>query len=108
MDVPEIDIAEAARRHGAGAVVIDVRELHEYVEGHVPGAPHIPLSSVPERVHEVPAEGEVLVICKAGGRSRNAATFLRGQGVDAINVAGGTQAWIEAGHRVVTGQEAGS
>lgn len=108
MDVPEIDIAEAARRHAAGAVVIDVRELDEYVEGHVPGAPLIPLSSVPERFHEVPAEGEVLVICKLGGRSRNAATFLRGQGIDAINIAGGTMGWIEAGHRVVTGEEAGS
>lgn len=80
MDVPEIDIAEAARRHAAGAVVIDVRELDEYLEGHVPGAPLIPLSLVPDRVHEAPADGEVLVICKLGGRSRNAATFLRGQG----------------------------
>lgn len=108
MDVPEIDIAEAHRRHAAGAVVIDVRELDEYVDGHVPGAPLISLASVPERVHEVPAEGEVLVICKMGGRSRNAAAFLRGQGIDAINIAGGTVAWIDAGHRVVTGEEAGS
>jgi rhodanese-related sulfurtransferase len=108
LDVPEIDIAEAARRHAAGAVVIDVRELDEYLEGHVPGAPLIALASVPERVHEVPSEGEVLVICKMGGRSRNAAAFLRGQGIDAINIAGGTVAWIEAGHRVVTGEEAGS
>ncbi|MBX3284318.1 MAG: rhodanese-like domain-containing protein [Actinobacteria bacterium] len=103
-----MDIAEAARRHAAGSVVIDVRELHEYVDGHVPGAPLIPLASVPERVEEVPADGEVLVICKMGGRSRNAAAFLRGQGIDAVNVAGGTVAWIEAGHRVVTGEEAGS
>ena len=108
MDVPEIDIAEAVRRHAAGAVVIDVRELDEYVAGHVPGAPLISLASVPERVHEVPAEGEVLVICKMGGRSRNAAAFLRGQGIDAVNIAGGTMAWIEAGHRVVTGEEAGT
>ena len=108
VDVPEIDIAEAARRHAAGTPVIDVREPDEYVEGHVPGAPLIPLGSVPERVGEVPTAGEVLVICKAGGRSRNAAAFLRGQGIDAVNIAGGTSAWIEAGHRVVTGEEAGS
>ncbi len=108
MDVPEIDIAEAARRHAAGAVVIDVRELDEYVEGHVPGAPLIPLSTVPDRVADVPSGGEVLVICKLGGRSRNAAAFLRGQGIDAINIDGGTMGWIEAGHPVVTGEEAGS
>lgn len=108
MDVPEIDIAEAVRRHAAGTPVIDVREPDEYVEGHVPGAPLIPLGTVVDRVGEVPAEGEVLVICKAGGRSRKAAEFLRTQGIDAVNIAGGTMAWVDAGHRVVLGDEAGS
>lgn len=108
MDVPEIDIAEAARRHAAGTPVIDVREPDEYVEGHVPGAPLIPLATLPDRVSEVPADGEVLVICKLGGRSRKAAELLRSQGIDAVNVAGGTMAWIEAGHRVVSGEEPGA
>ncbi|MCU1498715.1 MAG: Rhodanese domain protein [Acidimicrobiales bacterium] len=107
MDVPEIDIAEAARRHAAGTPVFDVREPEEYVEGHVPGAPLVPLGTVVERVDEFPTSTEVLVICKMGGRSRNAAEFLRTQGVDAVNIAGGTMAWIEAGHPVVTGEEAG-
>lgn len=108
MDVPEIDIAEAARRHAAGVPVIDVREPDEYVEGHVPGAPLIPLGTVAVRVGEVPSAGEVLIICKSGGRSRKAAELLRAQGIDAINVAGGTMAWIDAGHPVVTGDEAGA
>ena len=108
VDVPEIDIAEAARRHAAGTAVIDVREPDEYVEGHVPGAPLIPLGDVMERVDEFPATGEVLIICKMGGRSRKAAQYLRGQGIDAINIAGGTMEWIDAGHPVVTGDEPGS
>ncbi len=108
MTVPEIDIAEAARRHAAGTTVIDVREPDEYVEGHVPGAPLIPLGEVMERVDEFPTVDEVLIICKVGGRSARAAQFLRGQGIDAINIAGGTMAWIEAGHPVVTGDEPGS
>lgn len=108
MDVPEIDIAEAARLHGTGTPVIDVRQPEEYVEGHVPGAPLIPLAEVADRIAEVPAAGPVLVICKLGGRSRKAAEHLRAQGIDAINVAGGTMAWIDAGHRVVAGTEAGS
>ncbi|MCU1370184.1 MAG: protein yrkF [Ilumatobacteraceae bacterium] len=106
--VPEIDIAEAARRHAAGAVVIDVREPDEYVEGHVPGAPLIPLGEVMERVDEFPAVDEVLIICKLGGRSMKAAEYLRGQGIDAVNIAGGTMAWIEAGNPVVTGDEPGA
>lgn len=106
MDVPEIDIAEAARRIDAGARVFDVREPDEYEAGHVPGAPLVPVGSVPERVGEFPTEGEVLLICRSGGRSRAAAEFLRANGVDAINIDGGTDAWIAAGHRVVTGSAA--
>ena len=107
MDVPEIDVAEAARRQAAGTPVIDVREPDEYVEGHVPGAPLIPLGEVAGRIDEVPADGEVLVICKSGGRSRRAAEHLRSVGIDAVNIAGGTMAWIEAGQPVVTGTEPG-
>jgi len=108
VDVPEIDIAEAAARIAAGVPVIDVREPHEYQEGHVPGAALIPLGSVPERAHEVPTGGEVLIVCRSGARSRNAAGHLRTLGIEAVNVGGGTLAWIEAGHRVVAGDEPGA
>ena len=107
VDIPEIDVDELARRHQAGATLIDVRQPDEYEAGHVPGAVLIPLREVPERVDEVPAGGEVLVICKSGGRSRSASEFLRTQGIDAINVAGGTQAWIRSGHTVVGGDRPG-
>jgi len=102
VDVPEIDIAEAARRITAGAPVIDVREPDEFEQGHVRGARLIPLGTVQERVDEVDGDREVLIICKSGGRSRNAAEFLLSQGRDVVNIAGGTMAWIEAGHPVDT------
>ncbi len=105
MDVPEIDVDEAARRQASGVPVLDVREPDEYVEGHVTGAPLIPLGDVVERVDEVPTTGEVLIICKSGGRSRRAAEFLRGQGIDAVNIAGGTMRWIEAGHPITVGDQ---
>lgn len=108
MDVPEIDIAETARRRAEGEPVIDVREPHEYVDGHVSGAVLIPLATVPDRLSEIPSDGPVLIICKSGGRSRNAAEFLRAHGIDAINVAGGTMEWMRAGQPVTTGDEAGS
>lgn len=101
-NVPEIDIAELARRHAAGAMVIDVRNPDEYVEGHVPGAVLIPLPELGDRWQEVP-EGEVLVICKSGARSARAVEALNGVGRTTVNVAGGTMAWIDAGHPVVTG-----
>lgn len=101
-DVPEIDIDELARRHAAGAYVLDVRNPDEYVDGHVPGAVLLPLPELSERWEEVP-EGEVLVICRSGARSATAVKALNGAGRTTINVAGGTMAWIDAGHPVVTG-----
>lgn len=107
MDIPEIDVAELAARRAAGARVFDVREPDEYQEAHVPDAVPVPLATVPDQVGLFPADGPVYVICAAGGRSMRACEFLRAQGVDAVNIAGGTRAWIAAGHRVATGTERG-
>ena len=103
MSIPEVDIATFAEAHASGVTVIDVREPDEYVEGHVPGAVLIPLGEVPERVTEVPEGETVYMVCKVGGRSMRAAEVLAAEGRDVVNVAGGTMAWIEAGHPTVSG-----
>lgn len=97
MDVPEIDVHELEQRLADGAPLIDVREDDELAEARVRGARHIPLGQVAERIDEVPALGSVYVICARGGRSAKAVEHLRGAGIDAVNVAGGTLAWIDAG-----------
>lgn len=101
--VPEIDVDELDRARSTAAAVIDVRQPEEYDAGHVPGARLIPLSEVPGRLGEVPADGEVLVICQTGARSARATDFFRRQGIEARNVAGGTKAWVESGRPVVYG-----
>ncbi|SDZ31945.1 rhodanese-like domain-containing protein [Herbiconiux ginsengi] len=78
-------------------IVIDVREADEYAGGHVPGGVNIPLSQLADRLDAVPRHSTVFVICQSGGRSARATDFLTGQGIDAINVEGGTGAWISAG-----------
>lgn len=105
MDVPEIDVDELARLWGDGVPLIDVREPDEYTEAHVPGATLVPLGSVPDNLDLVPTEGMVYVICARGSRSLRAAEFYRAKGIDAVNVAGGTLAWVEAGHPVSAGME---
>jgi rhodanese-related sulfurtransferase len=97
MDVPEIDVHELAARREAGAAVLDVRNLDEYDAVHVPGVVLIPLGELVERVDEVPTGSALPVICRSGARSRQAAAWLRGHGIDAVNVTGGTLAWIGAG-----------
>ncbi len=105
--VPEVDIDQFDAARAAGAPVIDVRQPDEYDAAHVPGARLIPLGEVAARVREVPAEGTVYVICQSGSRSARATDFLRRQGIDAKNVAGGTKAWLESGRTVARGPQSG-
>lgn len=78
-----------------GAVLVDVREPHEWLQGHAAGARHIPLDHLASRADELPGERVVLCICRSGRRSLIAAERLRSLGRDARSVAGGTLAWAE-------------
>lgn len=100
----EIDVTELEAVLATGARLVDVREPDEYAEARVPRAVSIPLSEFAARVDEVPAEGTVYVICAAGGRSAQAARYLEARGVTAVNVAGGTLAWLQSGRAVESGR----
>lgn len=106
-EVPAITIDELAAIEAGGRCVFDVRQPDEYAEGHVPGAVLVPLADVPDRVGEFPVDQTVYVVCRSGARSARAVGFLRASGVDAVNVDGGTMAWIEAGREVVEGGDPG-
>ncbi len=97
MHVPEIDISDLAGRLDAGDYVLDVRNPDEWEEARIPGVTLIPMEELSERVDEVPTDRPVPVVCRSGNRSLHASSWLRERGVDAINVAGGTLAWIDAG-----------
>jgi rhodanese-related sulfurtransferase len=84
------------------AVVLDVREPDEWEGGHIPGALHIPLSDVPGRLGELPESGEVVVVCRSGGRSARATSWLNQNGYEAINLEGGMGAWASAGREMVS------
>jgi rhodanese-related sulfurtransferase len=104
---PEVSVDELAAAIAAGAVVVDVREVDEYTEAHVPGALLFPLSTFVERAGELPDAEPLYVICRSGARSRRACQFLAGQHRRAVNVAGGTLAWLSSGREVATGTEPG-
>ena len=86
------------------AVVVDVREPDEYAGGHVPGARNLPLRQVVARLAELP-EGSIHVICQSGRRSAQAVEALQAHGLSAVNVEGGTAAWVEADLPVETGRQ---
>jgi len=103
----EITVTEFADLFDEHVFLIDVRETDEYVDGHVPGAIHIPLNEVPNRVEEFrnPRGGVTYVICKVGGRSANACDYLSQKSLSVINIAGGTVGWLMQGHEVVEGSQ---
>ena len=84
-----------------GLTVLDVREPVEWAHGHIEGATHIPLMEVPQRLDELPV-GQILVVCKIGGRSAQAVGYLVQQGIDAVNLDGGMVEWEGAGRSMVS------
>jgi rhodanese-related sulfurtransferase len=102
----EVDLTAFAAAHRDGAPVIDVREPFEYAAGHVPGATLVPLGQLPAYTADLPRDVPVYVICASGNRSLAAADYLTRGGIDAWSVAGGTGAWVRAGHPVVCGPRA--
>ena len=68
------------------AVVIDVRTVEEFREGHVKGAKNIVLNTIPTKVNEIKAMNKkVIAVCRSGARSGQATSFLKQQGIDVIN-----------------------
>jgi rhodanese-related sulfurtransferase len=92
---------EAVALLDRGAVLLDVREPHEWRAGHAPQARHIPLGQLPHRLSELPAGRPVVTVCRSGMRSRQAAVLLARQGRQVSNLAGGMHAWHRAGLPVV-------
>jgi rhodanese-related sulfurtransferase len=72
--------------------VIDVRTPGEFMGGHVSGSINIPLQEIPERVEEIKALPQPLVLCCASGnRSGQATAYLKNSGIDCTN--GGS--WLQ-------------
>lgn len=93
----EITPQEGLKRVQAGAVLVDVREAEEFRDVHAQGAMWLPLGELEARYKELPHDRELVMICRSGARSGRATEFLEAKGYNAVNLAGGTLAWQEAG-----------
>jgi len=78
--------------------LVDVRQPGEWQAIHATTAIHIPLGEVKQRMHEIPKDKTVVVICASGARSSMAATALANAGYSEVfNFSGGMGAWSSAG-----------
>jgi rhodanese-related sulfurtransferase len=73
--------------------LIDVREDDEVAQGKIPGAVHIPLGMIQTRMGELDKDKEYILVCRSGGRSTFAGSFLENQGFKVTNMDGGMLTW---------------
>jgi rhodanese-related sulfurtransferase len=99
-----ISVLEAARLVDQGdAVLLDVREPQEWVAVRAQQALHIPMRQLSTSTGRLPGDGTIACICHIGARSAIVAEALVGAGYDAVNIAGGMDAWEAAGLPVERG-----
>lgn len=93
----DITVRDVDARRDDGSLLVDVREAEEVAQGTVPGAVHIPLGELAERLGELDRARPVIAICRSGNRSGTARDVLEAAGFTADNMAGGMLAWTDAG-----------
>jgi rhodanese-related sulfurtransferase len=96
----ELPVTEAHRLWVAGELaILDCREEDEYAATRIAGVPLLPMSELPSRVDEIPADRPLAVLCRSGARSARVADYLTSMGEhgDVANVEGGIIAWASAG-----------
>jgi rhodanese-related sulfurtransferase len=105
--VPAADplYADIRRRDAARpAVLLDVRERDEFMQVRVDSSLFIPMSQLGARLHEIPKDRPVLVICATGSRSGNVTSHLLASGwTDVASVSGGITTWERMGLPVTKG-----
>jgi rhodanese-related sulfurtransferase len=87
----------------SGALVIDVREVSEYEEEHIPGAVNIPLRTVAANLDKIPNDRQIYVYCQSGFRAAQALSSLGMLGYDnVLSYKPGWNGWTEANQEVST------
>src|SRR3989440_5974520 len=100
------DAAANANGNGRAPVLVDVREQHEFEEGHIPGAVHVPRGHLESRIEGAVADREqpIVLYCASGNRSALAAHTL-GELLgysDVASMTGGITLWKDRGYDVET------
>lgn len=89
-----IDIDQVQQLQDDGAIVLDVREMEEFADGHIIGAINAPLSELKTGERTVlDKKQSYIVICRSGSRSKEASELLINEGYDLVNVSEGMSSW---------------
>lgn len=78
-------------------LLIDVRTPEEFATGIIAGAINIPVDQIAQRLSEIPKDEPVVLYCRSGNRSNQAAQILQGEGYTQIYDLGGIGQWQSEG-----------
>ena len=103
----DLEALNNLRNRPQAPLIIDVRQRNEFLSGHISGALNIELGELQDHLDGLPREIPVVTVCAAGMRATTAASILRRDGRDQVQVVDekGTPAWIELGYPYETGGE---
>ena len=88
-------------------LLVDIRDEAAFQFGHMDGAVHIPANELPERHAELPKDQLLVIYCRSGIISEDAAAELREDGFSAVNLVGGYVQWLQRKiRRETTGEKA--
>lgn len=88
-----LDAIQDAINTGTDAQILDVRELDEFVAGHIPSATNLPLSEIEEKSVALAKDIEYIIICKKGGRAMRAGEYLEDNGFNVTVAEQGMDDW---------------
>jgi rhodanese-related sulfurtransferase len=92
-------VDEAYEKYQEGVFFLDVRTRQEWDEYHAPNTTLIPLDQLESRLDELPANEEIVVVCRSGNRSQSGRDILRNNGfAETTSMSGGLGAWRAAGY----------
>ncbi len=95
-----LDVTRTAELIEAGALLIDVRQPHEWEGGRLAGARHIEVNELTAAAGSIDRSRPVLFYCRSGKRSAMATEAFRQAGFDAYDLAGGIESWVGDGRPI--------
>jgi rhodanese-related sulfurtransferase len=102
--VNEITVAQAFEKYQHGAFFLDVRTQDEWDQGHIARSKLIPLDDLESRLSELSMDGDIVVVCRSGLRSRDGVNILQKAGFTRVTcMSGGILAWTAAGYSLESG-----
>ncbi len=93
----DLSVERFEELRAGGAELVDVRRDDEFEAGRLAGARHIELGELPAQADSLERDRALLFYCRTGNRSSMAVAAFREAGFEAFHLAGGIEAWVEAG-----------